>query len=370
MEYYSRVCLIPFEKVNKVTHVGEGPALEKKASAASAALPTLINFAHGIRREDVHDIVEVLRTSNIRDLRILEGVAIPCMLAKKILSACDLPHDELLDFCGRILNYHTTRGNLPQEVENGNSSSGTALQKVFMMAKDKEVSAHIRITADKLYVRVKEFDQKAGTTLAAVFKNKKIPLYGKSCRFDKQAKKCGLITRDEMTETEWNSLMELRDAMNNQQGISTVEPMPTLPHITPEETPESTPQISPTPTPEEQSPILQPLSTQAEDRPILPTQRAATPPQQMNHCKSPTETTITPITPFIASIELKKTTQRKTKETKKRKIFSISEKSTGAESTEPRTKRKRDVCFLGKEIVHTWNTDEGLKLYKGKGITL
>jgi hypothetical protein len=76
--------LIPFEKVNKVTHVGEGPALEKKASAASAALPTLINFAHGIRREDVHDIVEVLRTSNIRDLRILEGVAIPCMLAKKV----------------------------------------------------------------------------------------------------------------------------------------------------------------------------------------------------------------------------------------------------------------------------------------------
>jgi uncharacterized protein (DUF2141 family) len=69
------------------------------------------------------------------------------------------------------------------------------------------VSAHIRITADKLYVRVKEFDQKAGTTLAAVFKNKKIPLHGKSCRFDKQAKKCGMITRDEMTETEWNSLM-------------------------------------------------------------------------------------------------------------------------------------------------------------------
>ncbi|XP_060586194.1 uncharacterized protein LOC132741940 [Ruditapes philippinarum] len=156
-KYYSRVCLIPFEKVKKVTHVGEGPALEKRASAA---LPTLINFAHGIRREDVHDIVEVLRTSNIRDLRILEGVAIPCMLAKKILSTCDLPHEELLDFCGRILNYHTTRGSLPQEVENGNSSSGTALQKVFMMAKDKEVSAHIRITADKLYVRVKEFDQK------------------------------------------------------------------------------------------------------------------------------------------------------------------------------------------------------------------
>jgi hypothetical protein len=57
----------------------------------------------------------------------------------QILSACDLPHDELLDFCGRILNYHITRGSLPQEVENGNSSSGTALQKVFMMAKDKEV---------------------------------------------------------------------------------------------------------------------------------------------------------------------------------------------------------------------------------------
>jgi hypothetical protein len=63
------VCVILFEKINKITHVGEGPASKKKI-AASAVLQTHLNSAHGIRREDFHDIVELLNTG-----RILEGLS-------------------------------------------------------------------------------------------------------------------------------------------------------------------------------------------------------------------------------------------------------------------------------------------------------
>lgn len=65
----------------------------------------------------------------------------------------------------------------------------------------------MKVTGSKLYVRTREFDSSAGTGLAAILKTMKIPLYGKSCRFDGKVKKCAMITKEDMTQSEWEKLL-------------------------------------------------------------------------------------------------------------------------------------------------------------------
>ncbi|XP_055998942.1 uncharacterized protein LOC130047614 isoform X3 [Ostrea edulis] len=78
---------------------GDARILEEAAKASSSALPLILNIMSGLSHDDIHKEVEKIQTVEM-DIRILEGIALPTILARQFLNAAGRS-----DLMETVLNY-------------------------------------------------------------------------------------------------------------------------------------------------------------------------------------------------------------------------------------------------------------------------
>ncbi|XP_053402827.1 uncharacterized protein LOC123533418 [Mercenaria mercenaria] len=212
-KYYSRICLLPFGKPDMV-HCGDGPRLEAKASAASAAFPTLLGIAARLNRSSIREEVANLNKHQDLNLRIQEGIAVPAYIAKQVLTECGLPTDVVDQTCETVVGYHGRKSGVGPTIGNTDLDIATNLQKALEESRTKtQIGSVIRIHDWKLHIPVRDLEMITGVHLRDELKARGVATCGKSFRFlvepgVSKIFKCAMLRIDSLSNSKRKALDE------------------------------------------------------------------------------------------------------------------------------------------------------------------
>ena len=84
--YFSRLLVMKINLTGHKKYTGDARRLEDAAREASSALPLILSTLNKVSPAEVHKELENLQSLLKMDIRIMEGIALPVLLARKVHS--------------------------------------------------------------------------------------------------------------------------------------------------------------------------------------------------------------------------------------------------------------------------------------------
>ena len=82
--HYTRLVVLKMMELRHPKRTGDAVRLETAARNASAALPVVLKCLNDIRIEEVHEETNKIRELIAADLRVIQGLSVPLVAARKV----------------------------------------------------------------------------------------------------------------------------------------------------------------------------------------------------------------------------------------------------------------------------------------------
>ncbi|XP_061190558.1 uncharacterized protein LOC133198484 [Saccostrea echinata] len=217
-KYFSRLFVMKIEKTKHQKNTGDARVLEDAARDASSALPVVLCSLNSVRAADVNKEVANLRSLLKMDIRILEGIALPMVLARMLLNAAqryDLMKT-VLSYIKEVLIPYYQESLMPtcaevtraETMTLGDSAFSTILEVCNSQHEDQVATI---VTNSHVAVRADQVKQKT-------VREEVVKLGGKtnhSVRLNGKPKKCLFLPKRVMSTEQWKTVAAaiLREAL-------------------------------------------------------------------------------------------------------------------------------------------------------------
>nr|XP_022325825.1 uncharacterized protein LOC111125893 [Crassostrea virginica] len=241
--YFSRLLVMKINLTGHKKYTGDARRLEDAAREASSALPLILSTLNKVSPAEVHKEVENLQSLLKLDIRIMEGIALPVLLARKVLNTAQrydlMPsvlgylREVLVPYYKEVLTL-PTKDNRTDDVVTVGGPVFSAFLEVCNSQREDQLAAIVSNSI--VAVRADQIKQKR-------FREEVVKFGGRtnhSVRLNGKPRKCLTLPKKAMTSEQWETVTaallqigvaapDLEADADTQQSTETCKAPPALP---------------------------------------------------------------------------------------------------------------------------------------------